>query len=217
MEVFAPAYVRKTRLCRYFAAGFCKNHERCTFAHGIEELQERPDFSRTRLCPRLADGLPCTDAFCSFAHREEELRAFDPAAVLGRPTKKDAIEAMSYAPAGDRVPVPFGLTSAVSSPAAASIALPRTGGPVGGATGRSVPTLSWLGPGPAESWQERWGLAPSMPQPLQADVRQPRKGRGKLGKATGRSTRRPPASTAITSTSASPPAAYYSALERLSV
>mmetsp|Transcript_58768 Transcript_58768/g.164912 ORF Transcript_58768/g.164912 Transcript_58768/m.164912 type:complete len:191 (-) Transcript_58768:166-738(-) len=41
----------KTKLCRYFAAGWCMHGQACNFAHGTRELQLRPDTCGGRLGP----------------------------------------------------------------------------------------------------------------------------------------------------------------------
>eukprot|EP00929_Paragymnodinium_shiwhaense_P004133 TRINITY_DN10485_c0_g1_i1.p1 TRINITY_DN10485_c0_g1~~TRINITY_DN10485_c0_g1_i1.p1 ORF type:complete len:579 (+),score=77.20 TRINITY_DN10485_c0_g1_i1:80-1816(+) len=65
--------VQKTRLCDKHRRGFCSAGDQCPFAHGHEELRERPDLRRTRFCEALKGG-NCVDQRCGFAHSLDELR-----------------------------------------------------------------------------------------------------------------------------------------------
>ncbi|CAE7946187.1 unnamed protein product [Symbiodinium sp. KB8] len=44
-----PHY-RGTELCSFFLKGMCRHGTKCNFAHSINDLKEKPDFSKTRLC-----------------------------------------------------------------------------------------------------------------------------------------------------------------------
>ncbi|CBZ55276.1 unnamed protein product [Neospora caninum Liverpool] len=52
----------------------------CTFAHGIEELRERPQLSKTRICEKWRQGLceHVNSEDCKFAHGKEDLRIAKP-------------------------------------------------------------------------------------------------------------------------------------------
>lgn len=65
----------KTRQCSFFEKGKCNRGSNCKYAHGITELQARPDLSFTSLCRKFATTGVCDDPACSFAHNPEQLRA----------------------------------------------------------------------------------------------------------------------------------------------
>eukprot|EP00438_Fugacium_kawagutii_P036013 Skav228979 [mRNA] locus=scaffold671:270189:271922:- [translate_table: standard] len=65
----------KTRQCAFYAKGKCTRGEQCKYAHGQNELQERPDLTFTSLCREYATTGTCTNPECSFAHNPEQLRA----------------------------------------------------------------------------------------------------------------------------------------------
>ncbi|CAE7865662.1 unnamed protein product, partial [Symbiodinium necroappetens] len=65
----------KTRQCSFFEKGKCNRGSNCKYAHGISELQARPDLSFTSLCRKFAATGVCDDPACSFAHNPEQLRA----------------------------------------------------------------------------------------------------------------------------------------------
>eukprot|EP00931_Biecheleriopsis_adriatica_P055810 TRINITY_DN33072_c0_g1_i1.p1 TRINITY_DN33072_c0_g1~~TRINITY_DN33072_c0_g1_i1.p1 ORF type:complete len:255 (+),score=60.95 TRINITY_DN33072_c0_g1_i1:76-765(+) len=71
------AVIKKTQVCKYHASGKCSLGTNCTFAHGVEELQERPDLKRTGLCRFMSKygSCPWKHTGCKFAHSHEELRA----------------------------------------------------------------------------------------------------------------------------------------------
>ncbi|KAG0237775.1 nudix (nucleoside diphosphate linked moiety X)-type motif 2 [Mortierella sp. GBA43] len=94
----------KTRLCeRFEAEQYCPYHNKCTFAHGLAELRQRPanndqqdkpvsavqasyqnrarrevvenEFHKTRLCERFMNEGECPfGTRCTYAHGHEELR-----------------------------------------------------------------------------------------------------------------------------------------------
>lgn len=65
-------HLYKTKLCVLWQEGCC--HRRiCRFAHGEQELQEPPDFSKTAMCRHAKRGW-CQSANCRFAHNMDELR-----------------------------------------------------------------------------------------------------------------------------------------------
>merc|ERR1719253_1878644 len=65
----------KTEMCRFWRSG-CRNGKLCPFAHGEEELCNRPDLCKTSLCQRWAKGAcPLEANECRFAHGRLDLRA----------------------------------------------------------------------------------------------------------------------------------------------
>lgn len=65
----------KTQLCKFFAKGTCSRGEKCSFAHGNDQLRARVDFSCTRLCTDfMRSGGCCAGQECRFAHGLDELR-----------------------------------------------------------------------------------------------------------------------------------------------
>ncbi|CAK0877304.1 unnamed protein product [Prorocentrum cordatum] len=69
---------RKTEQCRFYQNGACTRGAACTFAHGEQDVQKKPDFQRTKRCPTVATGQRCEDPRCPFAHTAEEFRKFKP-------------------------------------------------------------------------------------------------------------------------------------------
>jgi len=85
MEMKRLAAHKKTIMCKFFELGQCTRGDRCTFAHGSEQLRQAPDFSKTRLCADFIEYGNCHfGRKCSFAHGKRELRPGS-AAKLGRP------------------------------------------------------------------------------------------------------------------------------------
>lgn len=85
MEMKRLAAHKKTQICKFYELGQCTRGERCTFAHGSEQLRQAPDFSKTRLCADFIEHGTChLGRKCSFAHGKRELRPGS-AAKLGRP------------------------------------------------------------------------------------------------------------------------------------
>mmetsp|Transcript_4391 Transcript_4391/g.10709 ORF Transcript_4391/g.10709 Transcript_4391/m.10709 type:complete len:290 (-) Transcript_4391:44-913(-) len=76
--------LRKTRLCKDFAEGKCKNPD-CAFAHSSTELRYTDMFFKKSLCMWYAQGKCRNGAMCRFAHGAEELRAFAMAPPPGLP------------------------------------------------------------------------------------------------------------------------------------
>mmetsp|Transcript_6799 Transcript_6799/g.20089 ORF Transcript_6799/g.20089 Transcript_6799/m.20089 type:complete len:343 (+) Transcript_6799:82-1110(+) len=65
---------KKTKLCRFNAAGECAYGSQCAFAHGASELEHAPDLSKTSMCAKWQAGkcfLKTQD--CPYAHGVEEL------------------------------------------------------------------------------------------------------------------------------------------------
>lgn len=85
------ATYKKTKLCVFYVAGRCHRGEKCTFAHGDEELgtpqlpvyqAPRPvevteppgGFKKTKLCQYFLTGSGCSKGeLCTFAHGNEEI------------------------------------------------------------------------------------------------------------------------------------------------
>lgn len=71
----AASAIQRTRLCRYYAKGCCNKGVACPFAHGQQELVERPDLTKTSMCRAWRTGLSCAYGDeCLFAHGSQELR-----------------------------------------------------------------------------------------------------------------------------------------------
>lgn len=67
---------KKTQLCRFWANGSCWNSDDCTFAHGRNEVQGRPDLYKTSICENWTKGCCRYESqHCQFAHGHQELRA----------------------------------------------------------------------------------------------------------------------------------------------
>lgn len=65
----------KTVFCHFYAEGACRKGSECSFAHGFDELQSKPDFTKTSLCLGWLSGGCCLPSReCTFAHGREELR-----------------------------------------------------------------------------------------------------------------------------------------------
>eukprot|EP00405_Crypthecodinium_cohnii_P008972 CAMPEP_0206425834 /NCGR_PEP_ID=MMETSP0324_2-20121206/4024_1 /ASSEMBLY_ACC=CAM_ASM_000836 /TAXON_ID=2866 /ORGANISM="Crypthecodinium cohnii, Strain Seligo" /LENGTH=364 /DNA_ID=CAMNT_0053890685 /DNA_START=395 /DNA_END=1489 /DNA_ORIENTATION=- len=65
----------KTRICKFYLNGRCKNGAACTFAHDEAELLPLPNFFKTQMCSTfMATGRCGRAPNCSFAHSSEELR-----------------------------------------------------------------------------------------------------------------------------------------------
>lgn len=61
------ARFHKTTLCRFFASGRCMHGRRCSFAHGVQDLQPRPELFKTKFCMQfLASGVCFSGDGCRF-------------------------------------------------------------------------------------------------------------------------------------------------------
>jgi len=79
MQTAPIVALRKTKMCKFFAAGTCAKGEACGFAHGYTDLQNRPDLWKTQLCMAFERNGRCFDsANCKYAHGLEELRSIEP-------------------------------------------------------------------------------------------------------------------------------------------
>lgn len=75
-----PLRVFKFTFCKYFFRGKCTRGSTCTFAHGVEELRERPQLSKTRICEKWRQGAceHINPENCRFAHGKDDLRIAKP-------------------------------------------------------------------------------------------------------------------------------------------
>mmetsp|Transcript_36927 Transcript_36927/g.81035 ORF Transcript_36927/g.81035 Transcript_36927/m.81035 type:complete len:348 (+) Transcript_36927:83-1126(+) len=73
MELQGVPELRKTRLCKAFRAGVCKD-PKCTFAHGEEELRSTDMFYKRALCSWYDKGRCRNGSQCRFAHGLADLR-----------------------------------------------------------------------------------------------------------------------------------------------
>ena len=58
----------KTRLCRFYRSGDCKE-TRCKFAHGVRDLRESPMLN-TKMCKFDAVGVCRFGSACRYQHRQ---------------------------------------------------------------------------------------------------------------------------------------------------
>jgi hypothetical protein len=105
-----PGYICKTRLCRFFVENRCKRGKACTFAHGLADVQLKPDLFRTRLCNSVKEGRSCQNPHCTFAHSVEELRGMRllPNLVAPSPDLKE-VRMERDRPTSSKVPMPVRL------------------------------------------------------------------------------------------------------------
>lgn len=69
------ALFKATELCRFHLKGRCTRGSECTFAHGHEQLRQRPDLYKTQMCVQFTmQGWCQNQGRCDFAHAVEELR-----------------------------------------------------------------------------------------------------------------------------------------------
>lgn len=66
---YAALQFFRTALCNDFAVGVCPRGDKCTFAHGEENLCTRPSLGKTKMCPHKI----CSQKNCTFAHSRKEL------------------------------------------------------------------------------------------------------------------------------------------------
>jgi len=68
--------LKKTKLCKFHAAGLCWKGTDCQFAHGQTELMAPPNFFRTKLCMDYVRSGACRfGPGCKYAHGKEERRS----------------------------------------------------------------------------------------------------------------------------------------------
>jgi len=64
----------KTSVCRNFVAhGRCEFADNCGFAHGVEELRQKPDLNQTVMCKAVAEAGFCAERNCRSAHSKVQL------------------------------------------------------------------------------------------------------------------------------------------------
>ncbi|CAK0819731.1 unnamed protein product [Prorocentrum cordatum] len=62
-------FLHKTRLCTYYANGYCARGEDCSFAHRSADVRTAPDFSYTQPCKSFMKTGKCMQGdACKFAH-----------------------------------------------------------------------------------------------------------------------------------------------------
>jgi len=77
----------RTKLCKFNLLGICTRGASCMFAHGTNDLEEQPDYSKTRLCADFTAFGKCTNGDnCSFAHGKHDLKLRSDA--MPKPTPK---------------------------------------------------------------------------------------------------------------------------------
>jgi len=53
----------------------CERGNFCTFAHGDQEMRNKPDMSKTKICPEIQKkGICLKGDSCTYAHEENELK-----------------------------------------------------------------------------------------------------------------------------------------------
>jgi hypothetical protein len=66
----------KTRMCKFFGQGTCSKGDKCSFAHGVSDLHNRPNLHKTQLCMAFERNGTCRDGpACKYAHGESELQS----------------------------------------------------------------------------------------------------------------------------------------------
>lgn len=67
--------IKKTQLCRYYAAGACQLGRACSFAHGASDLKAAPELKKTRICRGwLAGKCDKSTEECKFAHGRKDVK-----------------------------------------------------------------------------------------------------------------------------------------------
>eukprot|EP00929_Paragymnodinium_shiwhaense_P050326 TRINITY_DN25341_c0_g1_i1.p1 TRINITY_DN25341_c0_g1~~TRINITY_DN25341_c0_g1_i1.p1 ORF type:complete len:260 (+),score=47.72 TRINITY_DN25341_c0_g1_i1:272-1051(+) len=71
----ADGRFQKTELCRFFQANACAKGMDCPFAHGLDELQARPNLYKSAICKMWLRGkCPNSCKTCRFAHGPGDLK-----------------------------------------------------------------------------------------------------------------------------------------------
>jgi len=73
-EIESAPDFRKTRLCKAFQDGVCKNPN-CDFAHGLLELRSTDTFFKQAACMWYSKGRCRNGESCRFAHGKDDIRA----------------------------------------------------------------------------------------------------------------------------------------------
>lgn len=104
--------VKHTEMCAFFVEGKCTRGNRCTFAHGVDQLRPRPDLFKTRLCSSYQMFMRCPyGESCTHAHGIEELR-LPHGEVLpssGRPIRYPYSESCTLAHGIEELRLPTGI------------------------------------------------------------------------------------------------------------
>eukprot|EP00927_Polykrikos_kofoidii_P041856 TRINITY_DN3571_c0_g1_i1.p1 TRINITY_DN3571_c0_g1~~TRINITY_DN3571_c0_g1_i1.p1 ORF type:complete len:443 (+),score=71.18 TRINITY_DN3571_c0_g1_i1:54-1331(+) len=67
----------RTKMCKFNLRGACTKGKDCSFAHGKDELKERPDFYCTKICTAYFRTGTCeAEDKCKFAHSKDSLRVW---------------------------------------------------------------------------------------------------------------------------------------------
>jgi len=66
-------FLKNTEICKHHQRGHCRFGDKCSYAHGTDELMTRPDFAKTRICAYFLAGC-CVNDNCFFAHDQEEVQ-----------------------------------------------------------------------------------------------------------------------------------------------
>jgi len=66
---YASLQFYRTALCNDFKNGTCPRGDKCTFAHGEDNLCSRPCLTKTKMCPHRS----CSKINCGYAHSRKEL------------------------------------------------------------------------------------------------------------------------------------------------
>jgi len=75
MELQGTPDLKKTRLCKFFDAGVCKD-PKCTYAHGEKELRSTDMFHKRTLCSWFSRGCCRNGSRCHFAHGLADLHRY---------------------------------------------------------------------------------------------------------------------------------------------
>jgi len=127
--------MKRTRLCKYYSRGFCREADTCSFAHGGADLQPRPDLYKTEWCHAMVRHGSCPRPdVCRYAHSAEELRR-EPVAPWAVPAR-DSMPTLMAAPIPTS-PFALALVQAPSSELPSAGALVMT--PIPPATGPTGP------------------------------------------------------------------------------
>ena len=75
LEIYTENY--KTIPCAYFLKyGQCKYNEKCSFAHGKDEIKKFNPTYKTSMCANIESKGECHSLYCSYAHSDKELKYY---------------------------------------------------------------------------------------------------------------------------------------------
>eukprot|EP00425_Heterocapsa_triquetra_P042515 CAMPEP_0195072072 /NCGR_PEP_ID=MMETSP0448-20130528/15737_1 /TAXON_ID=66468 /ORGANISM="Heterocapsa triquestra, Strain CCMP 448" /LENGTH=191 /DNA_ID=CAMNT_0040104011 /DNA_START=94 /DNA_END=666 /DNA_ORIENTATION=+ len=95
-------------MCRFFLDGRCAKGEDCTYAHGVDKLRMRPDFTKTTICREWLQGQCGRSSLeCKFAHGEHDLRAVGSTTPLGGSPHADRERLFAFPPTSPSTPAMF--------------------------------------------------------------------------------------------------------------